>query len=85
MAISVITTTSAIATGVRDEGASARATAAHSKTVAADPQLPGPGRSLPIPKNVATSVAHSGVDSSVFTILRPDLQACSLESARLHP
>jgi hypothetical protein len=62
-----------------------RARAAHNNTVAADPQVPGPGRSLPIPKNVATSVAHSGVGSSAFTILRPYLQACSLESARPHP
>src|SRR5208337_5174764 len=30
------------------------------RTVAADPQLPGPGWSRPVPKKVATSVAQSG-------------------------
>jgi len=30
--------------------------------VAADPHVPGPGRSRPTPKNVATSVAQSGAD-----------------------
>ena len=31
-----------------------------SKTVAAEPQLPGPGRSSPVPKKVATSFDQSG-------------------------
>src|SRR5271154_4958824 len=31
-----------------------------SKTVAAEPQLPGPGRRRPVPKKVATSLAQSG-------------------------
>ena len=37
-----------------------RLTAHHSRTVAADAQLPGPGRSRPVPKNVAMSVAQAG-------------------------
>src|ERR1035438_196275 len=57
----VIPTTNAIETGVRDEGASVYARAAHNTTVTADPQVPGPGRSRPTPQNVATSVAHNGV------------------------
>jgi len=85
MPISVVATTNPIATGIRDEGTSQYASPAHNKTAAADAQLPGPGRSRPIPKNVATSVAHNGVGSSAFTILLPYLQACSHESARLHP
>ncbi len=31
----------------------------HRRTVTAEPQVPGPGRNLPTPKNVATSVAQS--------------------------
>ncbi len=54
-------TPNAIAIDVRSEGASAWAKTAHNNTVAADPQVPGPGRNRPIPKNVATSVAHGGV------------------------
>src|SRR5690242_8070820 len=30
------------------------------RTAAADPQVPGPGRSLPRPKNVAITLAHNG-------------------------
>jgi len=58
---SVTTAAKAMATGVRQDAASAWASAAHNNTVAADAQLPGPGRSPPIPKNVAISVAHGGV------------------------
>jgi hypothetical protein len=57
--ISVTSTARTIATGVRSEVGSSCATAAQSTTVAADPHVPGPGRSRPIPKKVATSVAHS--------------------------
>jgi len=57
----VTRTAKAIATGVRKEGEIARPKAAYSNTVTADPQVPGPGRSRPIPKNVATKVAHNGV------------------------
>lgn len=50
----------ATASVVRSDGDNARATIAQIRTVAADAQLPGPGRRCPIPKNVAASVAHSG-------------------------
>src|SRR5579864_2970852 len=39
-----------------------RESTAQSSTVASDPQVPGPGRRRPAPKNVATSVAQSGAD-----------------------
>jgi malic enzyme len=61
MPMSVTTAAKAIADGVRSEGARAYASAAHNSTVAADAQLPGPGRNQPIPKNVAMTVAHGGV------------------------
>ena len=73
--MSVTTRAKAIADGIRSEGARAYASAAHNNTVTADAQLPGPGRNRPIPKNVATIVAHDGVRSSVFTIPRPCLPA----------
>jgi hypothetical protein len=75
MPISVTTSANAIANGVRSEVARTYASAAHNNTVTADAQLPGPGRNRPIPKNVATIVAHDGVRSSVFTIPRPCLPA----------
>src|ERR1700730_13237465 len=37
-----------------------RATSHHSRTVAAEPQVPGPGRRYPTPKKVATIVAQRG-------------------------
>src|ERR1700732_2037845 len=45
----------------RGAGARSRPLAApnHSKAAAADPQLPGPGRSNPAPKNVPTAQAHA--------------------------
>lgn len=49
-----------MANGVRSGGAIRWATAAQSTTVAADPQVPGPGRRRPMPKKVATTVAQSG-------------------------
>jgi len=58
--MSVTSAASAITTGVRNDAGSAYANAAHSKTVTADPQVPGPGRIRPIPKKVATRVAHAG-------------------------
>jgi hypothetical protein len=33
---------------------------AHTRTVANDPHVPGPGLRRPVPKKVATSLAHSG-------------------------
>jgi hypothetical protein len=53
-----------MATGIRNPGASTYASAAHNTTVAADPQVPGPGRMRPMPKKVATRVAQGGVRSS---------------------
>src|SRR5436305_8333236 len=41
-------------------GLSRRVRSPQRRTVAAEAQVPGPGRIRPIPKNVATSVAHSG-------------------------
>ena len=60
MPISVTASATAISTGTRDEGGRKRASTAHSTTVIADAQVPGPGRSRPIPKKVATSLAHTG-------------------------
>jgi hypothetical protein len=59
--ISTTSKAKAIAIGVRKDGTSAKHNAAHSNTVAAEAHVPGPGRSRPIPKNVATSEAQSGV------------------------
>jgi hypothetical protein len=47
-----------MATGVRNDCGKEKAIAAHSKTVAADPHVPGPGFKRPTAKNVATKVAH---------------------------
>ena len=41
-------------------GSSQRVRSHQSSTVADEAQVPGPGRIRPIPKNVATSVAHRG-------------------------
>ena len=41
-------------------GASQRASSHHRRTVAAEPQVPGPGCKRPTPKNVAISVAQEG-------------------------
>src|SRR6202171_1134206 len=60
---------------------------AHTRTVANDPHVPGPGLRRPVPKKVATSVAQSGaVDSGAaalvatpdggFISLRPRLRGC---------
>ena len=59
--MSVTPSAKPIAKGIRSEGVRTYASAAHNNTVTADAQLPGPGRNRPIPKNVATSVAHVGV------------------------
>ena len=49
-------------TGVRKEAGRAYASAAHSTTVPADAHVPGPGRTRPIPKNVATGLENIGED-----------------------
>ena len=88
--MSVTTTASAIATGARAEGARAWANAAHNNTVAADAQVPGPGRIRPIPKNVAITVAHAGAPTllsgtySLFTNLLLYPREYSPESGPLH-
>lgn len=54
------TTAKASAATVRRFGGSQWHTAPQSTTVAADPHVPGPGFSRPIPKKVAIAVAQSG-------------------------
>src|SRR6266705_5591200 len=54
------------------------ATIAQSRTVAAEPQLPGPGRRRPTPKKVAITVAQSGAGVTLgvplpLLISRPDV------------
>lgn len=77
--ISVTRMASAMTTGSRRFVGNAQAIAAQRRTVAADPQVPGPGCSCPMPKNVAVSVAQSGAGGFVFcagvlvTDLGPDL------------
>src|ERR1700740_1701490 len=61
MPISVINTANAMRTGIRREGSSQYAKTAHNNVVMADAQVPGPGRSRPMPKNVATSMAQREV------------------------
>ncbi len=53
-------------------GAIQRARSHHRRTVAAEPQVPGPGRKRPMPKNVATSVAQrsAGRDAGGTPALR---------------
>jgi len=56
--------------GTWAHGGSRKATSHQTSTAAKDPQVPGPGRSRPTPKKVATSVAHlgAGVDVSTTSI-----------------
>ena len=61
MPVSVTSTARASATGVRSDGVRLWASADHNMTVVADAQLPGPGRTWPMPKNVAVNLAHRGV------------------------
>lgn len=61
MPMKVISIAKIIADGVRVASGRTPANAAHNKTVAAEAQLPGPGRSRPMPKNVARVRAHIGV------------------------
>jgi hypothetical protein len=58
--ITVTNAAMAMAIGVRKDAVSVCATAAQIATVAADAQVPGPGRTRPIPQKVASSVAHCG-------------------------
>ena len=48
--------------GVRSETGKSHAISAQQSTVAMEPQVPGPGRKRPAPKNVAIRFAQSGVD-----------------------
>ena len=58
--MSATTTTSTMATGMRAEMGKKSANPAHRSVVTADAQVPGPGRMCPIPKKVATRLAHEG-------------------------
>ncbi len=60
--IATTTTINTRITGIRAEGESCQASSHQSSPVASAPQVPGPGRSRPAPKNVATSVAHRGAE-----------------------
>jgi hypothetical protein len=51
---------SAKAVAARELGGKLCETAAHARTAAADPQVPGPGFSRPTPKKVAMTLAQSG-------------------------
>ena len=77
MPISVTSSASPITAGVRWLGGMAYANALHNKTVAADAQVPGPGRSLPMPKKVAIRVAQRGA-GGLTPALRPELSPISL-------
>ena len=58
---------------------------AHTRTVANDPQVPGPGLRRPVPKNVATSVADSAAAGreDLLTALLDELKALSAPAADL--
>lgn len=64
MPIRVTRSAAAIPTGIRSVGLNSYAAADHNRTVAADPQVPGPGRIRPMPKKVATALAHAGPRTS---------------------
>src|SRR5580704_2360533 len=68
MPIAVTTTIRTRITGTRAYGGSCDARSHHSSAAASDPQVPGPGRSRPAPKNVATIVAHLGADELVAAV-----------------
>jgi len=58
--IAVANAASPSATGAHRFGCRPRDKAAHSSTLVADAQVPGPGLKRPTPKKVATAVAQSG-------------------------
>jgi hypothetical protein len=59
--IAIVRTARENATGGCQPGEIQRARSHHKRTVAAEAQLPGPGRSRPTPKKVAMRLAQSGV------------------------
>ena len=60
MPTAIASTASRILSGRRSDSGKYCAKPAHSNTVAVDPHVPGPGRMVPTPKNVATSHDHKG-------------------------
>src|SRR5271165_4032151 len=65
--IAVAATIRARITGTRAPEGSCDANAHQSSVAASEPQVPGPGRNWPAPKNVATSVAQAGAVLDVAT------------------
>jgi hypothetical protein len=57
----VMSKAKAIVAGVRSEGAIVRARIAHNKVVTAEAHVPGPGFRYPMPKNVPSDFAQTGV------------------------